>query len=81
MAKTLQEMIDESINGSEKEPVKEIKKAEEKPVEKPKTIKNVGRGFNTLQEAIDFSKSERFEQWDNAAKKEFNNWLKKIKED
>lgn len=64
------------------EPEKEVE-TPEKPEEKPKKSKKFepSRGFKTLKEAEEFVESEAFNKWDNASKKEFKNWLKKIKED
>ena len=58
----------------------------EKEVENKETPKKSkkfepSRGFKTLKEAEEFVESEAFNKWDNASKKEFKNWLKKIKED
>lgn len=92
---SLQDMINESIKNqdaanatSEKEVENkvepEVEKGEpEKPEEKPKKSKKFepSRGFKTLKEAEEFVESEAFNKWDNASKKEFKNWLKKIKED
>lgn len=88
---SLQDMINESIKNqdakvaSEKEVENEVEpevKNEETP-EKPKKSKKFepSRGFKTLKEAEEFVESEAFNKWDNASKKEFKNWLKKIKED
>lgn len=64
------------------EPEKEVE-TPEKTEEKPKKSKKFepSRGFKTLKEAEEFVESEAFNKWDNASKKEFKNWLKKIKED
>ena len=88
---SLQDMINESIKNqdaanavSEKEI--ENKENPEKEVENKETPKKSkkfepSRGFETLKEAEEFVESEAFNKWDNASKKEFKNWLKKIKED
>lgn len=72
-------------NKVESEVKKEVenKEAPEKPEETPKKSKKFepSRGFKTLKEAEEFVESEAFNKWDNASKKEFKNWLKKIKED
>ena len=94
---SLQDMINESIKNqnanaaSEKEVENkenpEVNKEDhEKEVENKETTKKSkkfepSRGFKTLKEAEEFVESEAFNKWDNASKKEFKNWLKKIKED
>ena len=93
---SLQDMINESIKNqnaatnaaSEKEIENKVEsevnnETPEKPEEKPKKSKKFepSRGFKTLKEAEEFVESEAFNKWDNASKKEFKNWLKKIKED
>ena len=86
---SLQDMINESIKNQDAAtnaaPEKEVenKVEPEKPEEKPKKSKKFepSRGFKTLKEAEEFVESEAFNKWDNASKKEFKNWLEKIKED
>ena len=93
---SLQDMINESIKNqeaatnaaSEKEVENKVtpevnKEDPEKSEETPKKSKKFepSRGFKTLKEAEEFVESEAFNKWDNASKKEFKNWLKKIKED
>lgn len=94
---SLQDMINESIKNQDAatnaapekeienkvEPEVENKVEPEKPEEKPKKSKKFepSRGFKTLKEAEEFVESEAFNKWDNASKKEFKNWLEKIKED
>lgn len=90
MAKSLQELIDESIKNSEKteeivpekENVTEEKEVEKKPKKVGTIIKaNIGRGFRNIEEATKFYESDTFAKWDDSAKKEFKTWLDKIKED
>ena len=66
MAKSLQELIDESIKNSEKteeivpekETVTEEKEVEKKPKKVGTIIKaNIGRGFRNIEEATKFSRS------------------------
>ena len=94
---SLQDMINESIKNQDANvaPEKEVenkvepevnKENPEKEVENKETPKKSkkfepSRGFKTLKEAEEFVESEAFNKWDNASKKEFKNWLKKIKED
>ena len=79
---SLQDMINESIKNQNAA----TNAASEKEVENKETPKKSkkfepSRGFKTLKEAEEFVESEAFNKWDNASKKEFKNWLKKIKED
>lgn len=93
---SLQDMINESIKNqdaatnaaSEKEVENKVKpevnkEDPEKSEEKSKKSKKFepSRGFKTLKEAEEFVESEAFNKWDNASKKEFKNWLEKVKED
>ena len=94
---SLQDMINESLKnqGVEQETPKTNPEAEKdveknkKPVETEDVEKNKkngkkftpSRGFKTLKEAEEFVESEAFNKWDNASKKEFKNWLEKVKED
>ena len=70
---------------NKEDPEKEVENKGNPEVNKenPKKSKKFepSRGFKTLKEAEEFVESEAFNKWDNASKKEFKNWLKKIKED
>ena len=87
---SLQDMINESIKNQEANAT--LEKEVENKVETEKEVENKvepkkskkfepSRGFKTLKEAEEFVESEAFNKWDNASKKEFKNWLKKINED
>ena len=77
--KEVENKVEPEVN--KETPEKEVENTE--APEKPKKSKKFepSRGFKTLKEAEEFVESEAFNKWDNASKKEFKNWLKKIKED
>ena len=81
--KEVENKVEPEVKKGEPEKEPENKENPEKPEEKPKKSKKFepSRGFKTLKEAEEFVESEAFNKWDNASKKEFKNWLKKIKED
>ena len=80
---TSEKQVENKVEPELKKGEPENKENPEKPEEKPKKSKKFepSRGFKTLKEAEEFVESEAFNKWDNASKKEFKNWLKKIKED
>lgn len=69
-----QENTEELVEGTDTEE-KEIE--EIKPVDVDKSIDYKGRGFKTLEDAINFPNTETFKRLGNADKEEYLNWLKK----
>lgn len=81
--KEIENEVKPEVNKEDPEKEVENKETPEKTEEKSKKSKKFepSRGFKTLKEAEEFVESEAFNKWDNASKKEFKNWLEKVKED
>ena len=71
MAK-IKEKLEPIVEEEKLEPI-----VEEEKLEYNKKLDYASRGFNSLEEAINFVNSDRFKNWGEADKAEHLDWLKK----